>query len=171
MKKILYLMRHGQTYANAQIEVEPERRFLLTELGIEQAKVAGNYLKSLPIDHCYTSTLQRTKDTLRHALGEEVSYQAVAGLDEMEVGSGESRSEVCERMKRTCIDLMEKDDHQTVLAISHAGASYCFLRNCVSKEELRKHRQEGISNTIIFKYEYENQVFNLVEVIQPMLMD
>lgn len=35
MKNILYLMRHlmrhGQTYANAQIEVEPERRFLFEQ--------------------------------------------------------------------------------------------------------------------------------------------
>lgn len=167
MKKIFYLMRHGQTHANAQQDVAEEKMFLLTELGIQQAKQAGNYLKTMGIDHYYTSTLQRTKDTLRYAMGETIEYQSLTDLNEMELGTGEMRKGVCERMKRVCTELMEKDDHQVVLAISHAGASYCFLKNWLSKEEVRKQRQEGISNAIIFKFEYENQIFKLVDVVRP----
>ena len=69
MKKLFYLMWHGQTYANAKLAVEPEREFLLTDVGIQQAQAAGAYLKTIDFDHYYTSTLQRTKDTLKYALG------------------------------------------------------------------------------------------------------
>lgn len=169
MKKLFYLMRHGQTYANAKLAVEPEREFLLTDVGIQQAQAAGAYLKTIDFDHYYTSMLQRTKDTLKYALGDDLFYESLEGLNEMELGTGETRTDVCERMKRVCTELMEKCDHQTVLAVSHAGASYCFLRNWTSKEELKHHRQAGISNAIIFKYEYENQQFQLVEVIRPEL--
>ena len=70
-------------------------------------------------------------------------------------------------MKRVCTELMEKDGHQVVLAVSHAGASYCFLKYWLSKEDVRQQRQEGISNAIIFKFEYENQIFKLVDVVRP----
>ena len=88
----------------------------------------------------------------------------------MEAGKGESRTQVAQRMKQTCTNLMGKENHQTVLAVSHAGASYCFLRNWVSKEEARKYRKDGISNTIIFKYEYENERFKLLDVIRPVIV-
>lgn len=159
-------MRHGQTFSNAGLKVSKEKEFLLTDLGVRQAKQVGVYFESKNVDHCYTSTLQRTQDTLRYAMGEEVEFQSLAGLDEMQFGTGESRKDVCERMKRVCTEIMEKEDHQVVLAVSHAGASYCFLRNWVEKEELKKHRQDGIQNTIIFKYEYENQVFKLTEIVR-----
>ena len=167
MKKTLYLMRHGQTFSNAGLKVSKEKEFMLTDLGVLQAKQVGVYFKSKNIDHCYASTLQRTQDTLRYVMGKDVEFQSLAGLDEMQFGTGESRKDVCERMKRVCTEIMEKEDHQVVLAVSHAGASYCFLRNWVEKKELKKHRQDGIQNTIIFKYEYENQVFKLTEIVRP----
>ena len=167
MKKVLYLMRHGQTYANAKIDIESERSFSLTEVGKKQAQAAGNYLKTIPFDAYYTSTLARTQETLIHALGGNIPYQSLVGLNEMEPGTGESRSEVGERMNRICTELMERDDHHTVLAISHAGASYCFLRNWLTKERLREIRRDGIVNTIIFKFEYQNQSFQLIDIIRP----
>lgn len=160
-------MRHGETYQNAKQDVSNEQLFQLTPNGIEQAKQVGYLLKTFSIDHCYTSTLQRTQDTLEYALGKDITYESLDDLNELELRTGESRSDVCLRMKRICTELMEKENHQTVLAVSHAGASYCFLRNWLPKEEFKKHRKDGIPNTTIFKYEYENQVFKLIEIIRP----
>ena len=66
-------MRHGQTFSNAELKVSKEKEFLLTDLGVRQAKQVGVYFESKSVDHCYTSTLQRTQDTLRYAMGEEVN--------------------------------------------------------------------------------------------------
>ena len=167
MKKTFFLMRHAQTYENAKIDVEEDKRFELTEFGKSQAKKVGDYLRTIPFDHYYTSTLPRTQDTLKLALGDDVSYQEITGLNEMESGKGESRTQVAIRMKQTCTELMEKEDHHTVLAVSHAGASYSFLKNWLNKEELREIRKDGIVNTIIFKFEYQNQTFQLAEIIRP----
>ena len=58
---------------------------------------------------------------------------------------------------------MEKDDHESVLAVSHSGACFNFLRAIQDPtEELKK----GITNCCIFIYEYENHHFTLKEVIR-----
>ena len=43
MKKTLYLMRHGQTLFNMQHKIQGWCDAPLTQLGIEQAKIAGKY--------------------------------------------------------------------------------------------------------------------------------
>ena len=61
---------------------------------------------------------------------------------------------------------MDKADHQNVLAVSHAGASIQFMSRWIHPWSVLKGK---IANCTIFKYEYENQVFNLVEIIYPDL--
>lgn len=58
MKKIFYLMRHGQTHANAQHDVPKEKMFLLTELGIQQAKQTGIYLKTMGLNNSLIKSKQ-----------------------------------------------------------------------------------------------------------------
>ena len=66
-------------------------------------------------------------------------------------------------MVETCTEIMEKDEHNIVLAVSHGGACYHFLRAWQDpKEELER----GFGNCCIFKYEYENKKFKLLEVIR-----
>lgn len=43
MEKILYLMRHGQTLFNLEHKIQGWCDSPLTELGINQAKIAGRY--------------------------------------------------------------------------------------------------------------------------------
>ncbi len=43
MKKTLYLMRHGQTLFNLRRKIQGSCDSPLTELGREQAKVAGEF--------------------------------------------------------------------------------------------------------------------------------
>ena len=64
MKKTLYLMRHGQTLFNLRRKIQGACDSPLTELGKEQAKIAGKYFKDIKIDHAYCSTSERCSDTL-----------------------------------------------------------------------------------------------------------
>lgn len=69
--KEFYLMRHGQTRFNVQHRLQGVCDAPLTEVGIEQAKKAGQYLaKQEPIfDHVFTSTSERASDTLEIVTG------------------------------------------------------------------------------------------------------
>ncbi len=188
MKKIFYLMRHGQTLFNLRRKIQGSCDSPLTELGIDQAKTAAKYFKDINLSHAYCSTSERCSDTLELIIGHKSPYTRLKGLKEMNFGTfegesedlnpksphgyqsffvpygGESIDEVQKRMVETCTKIMEQDDHQTVLAVSHAGACYHFLR---AWQDPAEEFAKGFSNCCIFKYEYENQVFKLIEVIRP----
>lgn len=187
MKKTFYLMRHGQTLFNLRRKMQGHCDSPLTELGIKQAEIAGEYLKNINIDHAYSSTLERCCDTLEIATKGSVPYVRLKGLKEMNFGvfegesedlkprseeyyenffvdyGGESASQVRERMVKTCTEIMEQDDHNIVLAVSHGLSSFCFLTNW---QDGKEERRKGIPNCCIFKYEYENKEFKLVEIIR-----
>ena len=187
MKKTFYLMRHGQTLFNLRRKIQGACDSPLTDLGIKQAKVAGEYFKNIPLDHAYSSTSERCCDTLEIVTDNGLPYTRLKGLKEMNFGifegesedlnpkdkvvfgtffleyGGESREQVRKRMVKTCIEIMEKEDHEVVLAVSHAGACLQFLTQWQDpSEELKK----GFSNCCIFKYEYEDKKFKLIEVIR-----
>jgi len=187
MKKTFYIMRHGQTLFNARRKIQGHCDSPLTELGIIQAEAAKAYLKDITFDHAYSSTSERCCDTLEIVTAGKMPYTRLKNLKEMNFGTfegesedlnpnreifstffldydGESRAQVGIRMEKTCIEIMEKADHQTVLAVSHAGACLHFLSRWQdTTAELKK----GFSNCCICKYEYENKKFKLIEIIRP----
>ena len=192
MKKTFYLMRHGQTLFNVRRKIQGACDSPLTKLGIQQAKEASEYFKDIPLDHAYSSTSERACDTLELATNYQMPYKRLKGLKEMNYGvfegesedlhpqdnkvygtfyldySGESRAQVRERMVKICTEMMEIEDHQTVLAVSHAGACYQFLGHWQDPaDELKK----GFPNCCIFKYEFDSveKVFSLLEVIRPTI--
>ncbi len=192
MKKTFYIMRHGQTLFNLRRKIQGDCDSPLTKLGIEQAKHAKTYLEGIPFDHFYASTAERASDTLEIIIGQDKKYTRLKGLKEMSFGlfegesedlnpkwedgydhifpkyGGESRDEVKLRLKETCIEIMEKEDHKTVLAVSHGGASYHFLRNWTTqKQQDDIFAQGGFPNCCIIKYEYENKAFKFIEIIRP----
>lgn len=194
MKKTFYLMRHGQTLFNLRRKIQGASDSPLTELGIAQAKEAGEYLEDIDFDHYYSSTSERASETLEFAVGNDVPYTRVKGLKEMNFGifegesedlnpqwengydevfpkyGGEFRHEVKDRMKKVCTEIMEKEDHHTVLAASHSGASFHFMRNWVDEEGIKQvFADGGFTNCCIAKYTYEDGVFEFVEMIRPDL--
>lgn len=66
MTKTLYLMRHGQTLFNKRHRIQGWCDAPLTDLGVYQAQVAGQYFKNAGItfDAAYSSTSERACDTL-----------------------------------------------------------------------------------------------------------
>lgn len=191
MKKTLYLMRHAQTLFNVRHKIQGWCDSPLTELGRRQAQLAGEYFRDNHIlfDHCYCSTSERCSDTLELALGSDIPYTRVKGLKEWNFGTmegesedlnpplpygdffktyhhGEGELEVRQRMADTLGNIMDREDHYTVLAVSHGASSFGFMRYWAKNQKCKLKIPKGAStNCSIFKYEYEDGEFSLVEVI------
>ena len=78
---------------------------------------------------------------------------------------GDRREDVQKRLKETLTDVMDKEDHQTVLALSHAGACMCFLSTVIDPGEVLK--SGGLTNCCILHFTFENDTFKFVEIIRP----
>jgi len=187
MKKTLYLMRHGQTLFNLQHKIQGWCDAPLTELGIKQAEVAGKYFTdhNISFDHAYCSTLERACDTLEIVTGGKMPYQRVKGLKEWNFGAfegkdeclnpslpygdffknygGEGELEFRKRFSDTVADIMQQDN-QTVLIVAHGAACGQFAKNW--RQYAKATYKPGIGNCAIFKYEYEDGIFTLVELIK-----
>lgn len=70
--------------------------------------------------------------------------------------------ELRERMNRTLTDIMQKDDHKVVLAVSHGAACAQFYRAWEQYAKVIK--KERFYNCCILKFEYEDGIFTLVEL-------
>ena len=187
MEKILYLMRHGQTLFNVRRKIQGVCDAPLTELGIQQAKRAAEYFaeQQIVFDHAYSSTSERACDTLE--LVRNMDYKRVKGLKEWDFGvfegesedlnpklpygdffkayGGEGEMEVRERMNRTLTEIMERDGHQTVLAVSHGGACRQFMRYWEHTSEVQPKGRLG--NCCILKFKYQDGMFELLEIVNP----
>lgn len=84
MEKILYLMRHGQTLFNLEHKIQGWCDSPLTELGINQAKIAGRYFtdNKIKLDHCYASTSERASDALELVTGGKLPYTRLKRIPE-----------------------------------------------------------------------------------------
>lgn len=185
MKKVVYLMRHGQTLFNIRRKIQGWCDSPLTELGIAQAKIAGQYFKdnNITFDHAYSSTLGRACDTLEQVT--DIPYTRVNGLKEWNFGKfegesedlnpkipygdffvqfgGEGEIEMRDRISDTLLEIMNKEDHQVVLAVSHGASCRGFMRKWAHTSEVTQ--KERLGNCCILKFEYENDEFRLVEII------
>ncbi|MCQ5201028.1 histidine phosphatase family protein, partial [Faecalibacillus faecis] len=93
MKKILYLMRHGQTLFNLQHKIQGWCDAPLTPLGIKQAQMAKEYFvnNQITLDHAYASTSERASDTLE--IFTDMPYTRLKGLKEWNFGAFEGKDE------------------------------------------------------------------------------
>ena len=186
MKKTLYLMRHGQTLFNVEHKIQGWCDSPLTELGIKQAEI-----NKITFDHCYASTSERACDTLEIVTHHKYPYTRVKGLKEWNFGrfeamdeflnpklpygdfflqyGGENQQQVQDRMVKTLTEIMEKEDHHDVLALSHGGACANFVR--AFEEHNIMHYRRGIKNCTIFKFIYEDGIFSCVDIIEPDLSE
>ena len=178
--KTLYLMRHGETLFNVQHKIQGWCDSPLTEKGIKQAQKARDYFskKGITFDHAYCSTSERCSDTLELIV--DMPYTRLKGLKENFYGELEGESERlnkhlspkdCETFyiqfggesSKTLTEIMDKEDHENVLVVSHSGACFNFLRAIQDPtEELNK----GFGNCCIFVYQYDQHQFSLKEVIR-----
>mgnify|MGYP004458456651 FL=1 len=187
--KEFYLMRHGQTRFNVQHRLQGVCDASLTEVGIEQAKRAGQYLaKQEPIfDHVFTSTSERASDTL-----EIVTGQRLKGLKGQDFGAfegqpeyltpktlpdgqgfgdyfvqfgGESTTKVRDRMELTIRAIMESvADGSKSLLVSHGPSILQFCRRVLNPDpDIR-----GLKNCCILHFTYDQGQFELLSVYNPV---
>jgi broad specificity phosphatase PhoE len=188
--KNLYLVRHGQTLFNKLGKVQGACDSPLTEEGISQALQARQYFieNKIEIDHYYSSTQERACDTMEF-IAPDQSYQRLKGLKEMNFGvfegepsmlqpkgpenyetfyvqfGGESAKQVMSRMNETLLAIMRKENHQNVLAVSHNGASFYFLKSKWNPDNGNIPLQ--VPNCAIFIYNYTGSNFELEDIIDP----
>ena len=191
--KDLYLMRHGQTFFNQEGLVQGACDSPLTELGQEQARQAGAYLKErcIRFGQLYSSTQERASDTLELVSGRS-DYTRLKGIKEWNFGlfeaqperlqpkfrpgatsfedlfvsyGGEGVDQVGERMLVTLTEVMEQAGAEPVLAVSHGGAMWAFYLKIAAQALDPKVR---FGNCAICHYHYEKGYFRLAEVIDPL---
>lgn len=91
MKTIIYLVRHGQSVGNLHDQFIGHTDIALTELGRQQARMAAQYLKDIPVDAIYSSDLSRAYETaLETARLKNMPVTKTAGMREIYGGQWET---------------------------------------------------------------------------------
>ena len=185
MVKHLYLMRHGETLFNVRRKIQGWCDSPLTENGVKQAKAVREILKDIQFDHYYSSTAERCCDTLEIVTDHKVEYKRLKQLKERNFGifegesedlnpplpygdffvnyGGEGELQMRQRIADTLLEIMQKEDHKVVLAVSHGGACRGFMRYW--QETSQVDQKGGLKNCCILKFEFEDNEFRLLEII------
>ena len=187
MTKTLYLMRHGQTLFNKRHRIQGWCDAPLTDLGVYQAQVAGQYFKNAGVvfDAAYSSTSERACDTLEIVTNGSLSYKRVKGLKEWNFGTfegesedlnpplpyedffvtygGETQDQVRDRMAATILQLIQETKGKSVLMVSHGGAMANFAR--AWEDNWRLDNLGHMTNCGILKFSFEDDQFYLEEAI------
>lgn len=185
MGKTVYLMRHGETLFNQLKKVQGWCDSPLTEKGVRQAQMVGDYFKrqQIQFDSAYSSTSERACDTLEQVT--DCPYQRVKGLKEWNFGRFEGESEFLnpplpygdffvtyggekemafrQRVSDTLVELMEAETGETILAVSHGAACRQFMRAWAHTSDVDQN--EPLSNCCVLKFDYDQGAFRLLEII------
>lgn len=185
MKKTLYLMRHGETLFNQQKKIQGWCDSPLTEKGIKQAQIAGQYFaeRQITIESAYASTSERACDTLEYVT--DLPYRRLKGLKEWNFGRFEAESEALnpslpygdffvpyggeaemqfrQRVSETILEMMRAEKKQTILAVSHGASCRQFMRSWAHTSDVDQ--VGGLKNCSILKFDFEADTFILKEII------
>lgn len=94
MRKTFYFIRHGQTDLNLRGIVQGRGvDSPLNETGHKQAQAFYEAFGHVPFDKIYTSTLLRTKQTVRPFLEQGIPSEELIGLDEISWGIYEGKEQ------------------------------------------------------------------------------
>ena len=87
---MLLIVRHGETIWNAEGRIQGHTDVGLSDMGVEQARLLGERLASIPIDVAYCSDLKRASETAKLALGKrDIVLNRTPRLREYHKGSFE----------------------------------------------------------------------------------
>lgn len=184
--KTIYLIRHGQTLFNAQHKIQGFCDSPLTELGIKQAMVAGEYIKSKNVifDHAYCSTSERAIDTLKILV--DMPFSSHKNLREWNFGKmegegehlnpslpygdffvkfgGESEKDFQKRFTEEVYNLVENSNGKNIMIVAHGAAIAQFANKWESRSSVK--RTGRIQNCSFLKYEFITGEFILKEIIE-----
>ena len=187
--KTLYLMRHGETIFNQKMLLQGQCDAPLTKLGINQAKIAGQYFtnNNIKIDQFFASPLKRAIDTLKLVTNlQDVELTCDDGLMEWGFGllegesqklfpcgfpyeerlvpfNGEAQSQVLDRFSNAINSIIEQtQEGNTSLCVAHTCVIRLFLQVCKADCEVPRR----LGNCAIVKLEFDNNEFIIKEVIE-----
>ena len=144
--KIIYLIRHGETDLNKNGIVQGRGMDTsLNDKGRQQAEAFYNMYKDVPFDKLYTSTLQRTHQTVQKFIDDGLSWTQYAGLDELAWGIYEGQ-ESTEELRQTFANMMQS---------WQSGDLHLKFENGESPLEVRE-RQLEVLEKIIEDKDYKN---------------
>lgn len=199
MAKHLYLMRHALTVFNERKKIQGWCDSPLSPYGEAQAKRVADMLdeRGISFDHAYCSTSGRTAQTLMLATRNKMPFERLDDLREFGFGllegesvalapptpfgaalvqyGGESAYQVTRRMVRALTQIMDKPDHQNVLAVSHGSSSLAFFdayrdTSKITLEMPSISGNESVAvpgNASIIHYSYEKGQFSAQELMVP----
>ena len=176
----LYLIRHGQSTANAEQYYAGQMDIPLTKKGQEDAMRIRPVLEAIPFDRVYCSDLQRAIDTQRIALPGTTAIRTPL-LREYDMGTlcgvpfaearaaygtafrsardysafqGEDSHAVCKRI-RSFLDLLESDPCGNIAAFAHNGIMDTMLQVVLNAQY--DHTALGSKNCAIHVYEFDGK--------------
>ncbi len=189
MPTTIYLLRHGETLFNKQHKTQGWCDSPLTELGIEQARLAGQTYarKGITVDAAYSSSSERCCDTLElmseAAWGEKIAYERLKALKELNFGAFEGKDQFLEphdenfskyyvrfggedfdqatlRIERCLLELVERHPGQRILCCTHGGISIQFFMRWREHALIEK---PFFENCASYVYEFEKGIFTCTE--------
>ncbi|MCL4639997.1 MULTISPECIES: histidine phosphatase family protein [Olivibacter] len=94
MKKLFYIIRHGETDLNKQGIVQGRGvNTPLNDLGNQQAQAFYEAYQAIKFDKIYTSTLIRTHQTVANFINQGIPWEQLEGLDEISWGIYEGKEQ------------------------------------------------------------------------------
>ena len=176
----LYMIRHGQSTANAQHLHAGWAQIPLTDQGMEQARIAGRLLAGIQFDSIYVSDLLRAQQTLTAALPgadsiptsllREINVGDLAGktageclkiygeqyLNNKAIHNfvpygGENDAMHLDRIHRFAAHL-EQNEQANVAAFCHEGSVRCMLDLVMGQQHCRKDYPLDNGSVSIFEF-------------------
>lgn len=129
MKKILYLMRHGETLFNVQGKIQGWCDSPLTTNGIKQAKAAAAYYEreGIRFDAACCSTAERASDTLE--LITSLPYARLKGIREVGFGTFEGEHEYLHLQENSVMPDITSNLAEKMKTRSEIASSKPFLKS------------------------------------------
>ena len=176
----VYVVRHGQTAANANATIQGQTDVPLDEVGLKQADLVGARLKNFPFDVIYSSDLCRAAVTagkiangrsvsltprlrewhLGHWQGKAIGeiklkfpeeYSAFVSDDpDFRPAGGESSAEVQQRAGDFMQYLAKSHPGKKILCVSHGGFMVKVLKHVLQCEKFNKRPRMDNTSIAIF---------------------
>ena len=135
--KSLYIIRHGQTDYNLQQKVQGRGiDSSLNDTGRQQAEAFFRAYRHIPFDKIYTSSLQRTTQSVAGFLELGIPSEARSGLDEINWGKHEGQ----------CFDHDMGQAYAKTIAAWSSGDIACRIEGGESLLQLAKRQKKAIKN-------------------------
>lgn len=88
----LYFIRHGETVWNTEKKFQGTSNSNLTDIGIQQAKLLGEYFKNISFSKIYSSPLERAISTTKYIVGENKEIISIEEFKEISMGELEGKT-------------------------------------------------------------------------------